>query len=164
MIVTHTKVNSNMHFFFVFFSGGGEYFELSRCIMFEIDKKTSGLYSLIWKLHKLGTFKSLERRFPLSRCNSYLRIFWKCANRIFVSHLKKNLPILKMCRFYTRVKFQNQFNVEHNLQNWQGYFFTYFNPFKPKVFGVKFSLREIGRIFLTKIRVLSFLKCLNNKI
>ena len=27
-----------------------------------------------------------------------------------------------------------------------------FNALQPKVFGVKFSLREIGRIFFTKIR------------
>ena len=26
------------------------------------------------------------------------------------------------------------------------------NPLQPEVFGVKFSLREIGRVFLTKIR------------
>jgi len=32
------------------------------------------------------------------------------------------------------------------------------NPLQPKVFGVKFSFREIGRIFLTKIRNLKLFK------
>jgi len=35
---------------------------------------------------------------------------------------------------------------------------------QPKVFGVKFSLREIGRIFPPKYAILSLLKCLNYKI
>ena len=43
-------------------------------------------------------------------------------------------------------------------------FNIFFNPLQPKVFGVKFSLREIGRIFLTKIRSFKLLKCLNYKI
>ena len=39
------------------------------------------------------------------------------------------------------------------------------NPLQLKVFGVKFSLREIGRIFFPlKYVILSFLKCLNYKI
>jgi len=37
-----------------------------------------------------------------------------------------------------------------------------FNPQHPKVFGVKFSLREIGMIFsIKKNAILSFEKCVN---
>jgi len=36
------------------------------------------------------------------------------------------------------------------------------NPQQPKVFGVKFSLREIERIFLLKCEILSFGKSLYN--
>jgi len=37
------------------------------------------------------------------------------------------------------------------------------NPELPKVFGVRFSLRDIGRIFFSlKYAILSFGRCLNN--
>ena len=39
---------------------------------------------------------------------------------------------------------------------------VYLNPEHPLVFGVKFILREIERIFSTKYTILSFGKCLSD--
>jgi len=48
--------------------------------------------------------------------------------------------------------------------SWKPAIGTNLNRFQPKVFGVKFSLREIGRSFSLKYAISSFLKCLNYKV
>jgi len=52
-------------------------------------------------------------------------------------------------------------NINYNGPNSKTAIFSN-NPLQPKVFGVKFSLTEMGRFFPLKYAISSFGNCLNN--
>jgi len=57
-------------------------------------------------------------------------------------------PYVRQTWKYSRGLFSNVARASH--PNWLSS--VAINPYQPKVFGVKFSLREIGRVFSIKIR------------